>query len=106
MKLRIAVALAALSAVALSRGQNVGQRPENQQERRDLRLPNGKRQSDEILKDEHKKNLDDAAELVKLSEDLKAELEKNETFVLSLGAIKKTEDIEKVAKRIRARLKR
>lgn len=106
MKLRIAVALTALSAAALSGAQDVVQRPENQQEHRDVRLPSGKRQSDEILRLEHKKNLEDAAELVKLSDDLKAELEKSDAFVLSLAAIRKTEDIEKVAKRIRARLKR
>jgi hypothetical protein len=109
MKPRIAVALAALcAAAALSPGQDVleQRQPNQQQERHDIGLPNGKRQSDEILKEEHKKNLEDAAELVRLSESLKAELEKSDAFVLSLAAIKKTEAIEKIAKRIRSRLKR
>jgi len=105
MKLRIAVLLAAALLAAWGRGQNPEQQPQQPGDRRDVRLPSGKRQSDEILRDEHRKNLADAAELLKLSEDLKAELEKSDAFVLSLGAIKKTENIEKLAKRIRGRLK-
>ncbi len=81
-----------------------GQRPV--EERHDQRLPNGRKQSDELLKVEHAKNIEDAASLVKLSEDLKMELEKNDRWVLSLDAIKKTEEIEKLAKRVRNRLKR
>ena len=72
----------------------------------EARLPNGKLQRDEILKAEYEKSLQDAAELIKLSEDLKADLEKNTAFVVSIPTIKKTEEIEKLAKRIRARLKR
>lgn len=80
--------------------------PPDQQQSDDTRLPNGKLQKDEILKAEYQKNLEDAQELMKLSESLKLELEKNERYVLSISAIKKTEDIEKLAKRLRARLKR
>jgi|HigsolmetaAR201D_1030396.scaffolds.fasta_scaffold26219_2 hypothetical protein len=76
------------------------------EDRPDVRLPSGKRQSDEILKAEYQKNLEDAAELLRLAEDLKIELEKNDRYVLSLDVYKKTEEIEKVAKRIRKRLKR
>jgi cell division septation protein DedD len=106
MKLRIAAILAALLAVCLASYGWQRQRPDEPSDRPDVRLPNGKHQNDEILRAEHQKNLEDAAELIKLSEDLKAELEKNEAFVLSLGAIKKTEEIEKLAKRVRSRLKR
>jgi hypothetical protein len=70
------------------------------------RLPNGRLQRDEILKAEHEKSLQDASELMKLAQDLKTDLEKSTAFVVSVGAIKKTEDIEKLAKRIRGRLKR
>ena len=42
------------------------------------RLPDGKSQKEAILKAEHEKNLKDAAELLSLSEELKAELEKKE----------------------------
>src|SRR5215467_2222363 len=66
-----------------------------------VRLPNGKLQSEEILKDDYKKNLKDAQELIDLAESLKMGLEKGEQHVLSLGDIKKTEEIEKIARRIR-----
>ena len=72
----------------------------------DLRLPNGKLQRDEILKAEHDKSLQDAAELVRLSKEVKQDLEKAGSFVVSLQTIKKTEEIEKLSKRIRNRLKR
>ena len=70
------------------------------------RLPDGRSQNEEILKADHEHNLKDAGELLKLSEELKIELEKNDRHVLSLGMLKKTEEIEKLAKRIRGRLKR
>ncbi len=68
-------------------------------------LPNGKSQKDEILKVEHQQNLKDAAELAELADQLKIDLEKNDRFVVSMATIKKTDDIEKLAKRIRSRLR-
>jgi hypothetical protein len=70
------------------------------------RLPNGKLQSEEILKDDYKKNLKDAQELIDLAESLKMGLEKGEQHVLSLSDLKKTEEIEKLARRIRSRIRR
>jgi hypothetical protein len=70
------------------------------------RLPNGKLQRDEILKADFQKSLDDARELSRLADELKADLEKNDRYVLSIPTLKKTEEIEKLAKRIRDRLKR
>lgn len=72
----------------------------------EIRLPNGKLQRDEIVKAEYQKSLEDAAELIRLSEELKADLEKNSAFVVSIPTIKRTEEIEKLAKRIRSRMKR
>ena len=72
----------------------------------DVKLPNGKSQREEILKADYKKNLEDAAELVKLAEGLKAELEKDDRYVVSVKTIKDTDDIERLAKNIRGRLKR
>ena len=72
----------------------------------DLRLPSGRLQRDEMMKADHAKNLEDAESLLKLSEELKSELEKNTQFVLSVSSIKKTEEIEKIAKRIRSRMRR
>ena len=71
----------------------------------DVRMPNGKLQKEEILKADFQKSLDDARELSKLADQLKADLEKNDRYVLSIPTLKKTEDIEKLAKRIHDRLK-
>jgi len=72
----------------------------------DVRLPNGKSQKEEIAKDDYKKNLEEASTLAKLAEELKAEIEKNDRHIVSVTSLKKTEDIEKLAKNIRGRLKR
>ena len=47
----------------------------------DIHLPNGKSQRDEILKSEYRKSIQDASDLIRLAEDLKADLEKAGTFV-------------------------
>jgi hypothetical protein len=98
------VLLAGVSVYALQqsggRGGRGGVADEN-----DVILPNGKSQKDEILKSEHQQNLKDAAELADLADQLKIDLEKNDRYVLSMATIKKTDDIEKLAKRIRTRLR-
>ena len=71
----------------------------------EVRLPNGKLQRDEILKAEHEQNLKDAAQLIELSEQLKEDLEKNDRYVLSMSTLKKTDDLEKLVKKIRSRLR-
>jgi hypothetical protein len=71
-----------------------------------VHLPNGKLQQDEILKDDHEKSIKDAAQLLDLAESLKQDLEKDDAHVLSISSLKKTEEIEKIARRIRTRLKR
>lgn len=80
--------------------------PSTRRESEPVRLPNGKLQSEEILKEDYRKNLKDAQDLIDLAESLKMGLEKGEQHVLSLGDIKKTEEIEKLAKRIRSRMRR
>jgi Xaa-Pro aminopeptidase len=72
----------------------------------DPRLPDGRSQRDEILKADFDKSLQDAADLQRLSAELRSDLEKATAFVVPVQAIKKTEEIEKIAKRIRGRLKR
>ena len=72
----------------------------------EVRLPNGKLQSDEIAKADYANTLDDARRLLKLATELNTEIEKGDRFVVSIAVIRKTEDIEKLAKRIRTRLKR
>jgi predicted RND superfamily exporter protein len=71
----------------------------------DIQSPNGKSQTDEILKEEREENLKDAAKLVDLADELKEALEKEDRFVFSLNTVKKTEEIEKLARKIRARMR-
>ena len=71
----------------------------------DVRLPNGKLQRDEILKAEHQENLKDAAKLADLAQELKESLERDDRYVLSLATLKKTDEIEKLVKKIRTRLR-
>ena len=71
----------------------------------DPKLPNGKSQRDEILKAERDDNIRDAAKLIEMSSALKVDLEKSDKFVLSLDTLKKTDDIEKLVKKIRLRLR-
>ena len=79
--------------------------PRTEESEEDVRLPNGKLQKDEILKADFQKSLEDARELSKLADQLKSDLEKNDRYVLSIPTLKKTEDIEKLAKRIHDRMK-
>ncbi len=85
------------------RGHDRNTFPENH---RDAKLPNGKSQQEEILKADYQKTLQDAAELVKLAEELQDDLIKEDRHVLSLASLKKAEDIERLAKKIRTRLKK
>jgi hypothetical protein len=106
MKLRLfrgafLLSLVAVSTLAVSQ---LGPPPANQSQD-DVKLSNGKSQRDEILKAEHEENLKDAAQLVEMAEGLKADLEKNDRFVLSMDTLKKTDDIEKLVKKIRSRLR-
>jgi hypothetical protein len=106
MKLRtlrgaLLLLLAAVSAVALS--QDTQFPPAQPQE--DVKLPSGKSQKDEILKAERAANIKDAGRLVEMAKGLQANLEKNDPFVLSMDTLKKTDDIEKLVKKIRGRLR-
>jgi hypothetical protein len=71
----------------------------------DRKLPNGKSQRDEILKAEHEQNIKDADELVQMATELKQDIEKDDRYILSLSTLKKTDDIEKLVKKIRSRLR-
>ena len=98
--LPLALALAMSAQIPPSSASAPGRRPEEE-----VRLPNGKLQKEEILKADFQKSLEDARELSKLADELKADLEKNDRYVLSIPTLKKTEDIEKLAKKIHDRMK-
>ena len=74
----------------------------------EVRLPNGRLQTDEILKDDYAKNLKlDARDLTGLARGLEVDpRRKNEAWVFSLSSLKKLDDMERLTKRIRARMKR
>jgi len=97
--LALALTLAAQPPVA-PKGPPLPPAPEEE-----VRLPNGKLQRDEILRAEHLKSLEDARELARLADQLKLDLEKNDQNVLPLATLKRTEEIEKLAKKIHDRLK-
>jgi hypothetical protein len=72
----------------------------------DVQLPNGKSQHEEIMKMEHTKNLEDAAAMAKLAEEVSEDLEKNDRYVVSIKTLKQLDEIEKLAKAVRGRLKK
>jgi hypothetical protein len=92
--------LAAFAALCLAQVPE----PEPQMPPPPVRLPSGKLQRDEILKQEQAENRKDAAELAELAQQLRGDLEKNSRYVFSLADHKKAEDIEKLAHRIRTRM--
>ncbi len=105
-------ALLALAASALVTAQE--QEPPNERQRgltlppnpdEDQKLPNGKSQKDAIAKQEHEQALKDANDLIAVAQQLKAELQKAGDYVIPLSSVKKTEDIERLARKIRGRLK-
>ena len=102
----VLVLLAGVSVYALQQqGSGRGGRRGGADDEEDVLLPNGKSQKEEILKAEHRQNIKDAADLAELAEQLKIDLEKNDRYIVSMATLKKTDDIEKLAKRIRARLR-
>jgi hypothetical protein len=80
------------------------QQPE--EEHQPARLPSGRLQMDEILKSDHERALREVDQIMKLAAELKDDLQKSGQYVYSLSAEKKAAEIEKLAKRIRASIRR
>jgi hypothetical protein len=72
----------------------------------DVKLPNGKSQKDEIIRADYERNLKDAGELARLAGEIKDDLEKGDRYLVSLKTLKKLDDVEKLTKDIRQRLRR
>ena len=70
-----------------------------------VHLPSGKLQRDEILKADYEQNLKDARSLIEAAKALESDLEKSGPSVLSLGLMKKLDDLEKITRRIRNRMR-
>jgi hypothetical protein len=81
------------------------QLPEIPKPDEDDKMPNGKSRKDAIAKEEHEAALKDTNQLIAVAQQLKDELEKAGDFVVPLSSVKRTEEIEKLARRIRGRLK-
>jgi hypothetical protein len=95
-----------LGLLGLGLNAQFGRRGQHEQDKDEMRLPDGKSQKIEILKAEHKKSKEDAAELLTLAQELKEEVDKDPYQVVNLRLIKKAEDIEKLARNIKNRMKR
>lgn len=104
MTRRLLFSLASVASAQVA--QNPNGREVDPTHERDMKLPNGKSQKDEILKADHARNIEDAQALAKLTEELRAEIEKTDRFVLSIPMLKKLDETEKLVKRIRGRMKR
>jgi hypothetical protein len=72
----------------------------------EVKLPNGKSQRDEIIRVDYERNLRDAGDLARLAEEIKDDLEKGDRYLVSLKTLKKLDDVEKLTKDIRQRLRR
>jgi hypothetical protein len=72
----------------------------------ETRMPNGQTQTDAILKADYDQNVKDARELTALARAIELDFDKNDQNVLSLSLLKKLDDVEKITKRIRARVHR
>jgi hypothetical protein len=72
----------------------------------DVKLPNGKSQKDEIIRVDYERNLKDAGDLARLAEEIKDDLEKGDRYLVSTKTLKKLDDVEKLTKDIRQRLRR
>jgi hypothetical protein len=69
------------------------------------RLPNGKSQRNEIARQQHEEALKDVDNLLAAAEELRDELKRAGNYVVPVSSLRRTEEIEKLAKRIRGRLK-
>jgi len=75
------------------------------EENRDHKLPNGKSQENAIAKHNHDLAVAEANKLVELAGQLRNELQQAGSYVVPLSSVKKTQEIEKLARRIRGQLK-
>jgi hypothetical protein len=98
--LRSGLALAPAALAGLLRGQTASDDPAER------RLPGGQLQSDAILKADYEQNVKDARELTALAKSIELDFDKNDQNVLSLGLLKKLDDVDKITKRIRGRVRR
>ena len=104
------------SVLSLSRAQVPGQVPEPKYSHPevspmpevthgDLGPPNAKQRA-EFAKADYQSNLKDARKLIDLTKEFEINLEKSDANTLPADLLKKLDDIDKVTKRIRGRMRR
>lgn len=73
---------------------------------KERRMPDGRLQSEALLKADHEANLKDLDQMKKLMDTVRADLDKNDRHVLSIQSLKNLEELEKLSKKIRDRMRR
>ncbi len=73
---------------------------------RDRRLPDGRSQNEAIIKEDHKRNLEDLKKMRDLIADVEKAIDKTGGQVVSLDNLKRLEELEKTSKRVRDRMRR
>ena len=76
------------------------------EDKADVKLPNGKSMRDELIRIDYERNLQSAGEMARLAEEIKDDLEKGDRYLVSLKTLKKLDEVEKLTKDIRQRLRR
>ena len=86
----------------------LGQDPSliNPRDQDDPKLPDGTSQKQAIIKAEHKQSIEDSQKLMELASEIHADLEKGDANVVSIKMMKQLDEVERLSKKIRARLKR
>lgn len=77
-----------------------------QKDEQDPKMPDGSSRTLMVLKSDAKKSTQDIEKVIALVTELQQEIERNEYHVVDLGSLRKTEEIERLVKRIRGRMKR
>ena len=97
----------ALFALCAAFGQTTGIPPAGERDPSTVPIPMPPAQAvrQARLKADYRKNVMEASQMIRLSAQLRDELIRNKTDILSVKSLKLTEDIEKLAKSVRGRLK-
>lgn len=73
---------------------------------KERRLPNGRSLNEAIIKEDLKRNQEDLRKIRDLAAEVEKDIEKTGGQVVSMDNLKKLEEVEKLSKRIRDRMRR
>ncbi len=99
---RLLAPLIALAA-ALGAQQLPAPPPEREEPKK---LPDGRLWSEAVIKANHEANLKDLERMRKILDSVQEELEQSKGHVLSIRALKDLEELERISKRVRDRMRR